>query len=105
VDESVYAALAAGAAGVPAQGHPATGDRRGRARGRRRHGHPLPAVTATLIDSSVERKTAPQRAAALQRVATLSDREQEVLRLLTELYLTNRTQAAISPTRPALLEG
>jgi DNA-binding NarL/FixJ family response regulator len=69
----------------------------------------------------VERKTAPQRAAALQRVATLSDREQEVLRLLgtgessaektyvsrllTEHDLTNRTQAAVLAHEAGLLEG
>ena len=41
-----------------------------------------PAVTATLIDSYVERRAAPRRAAALERVAALSEREREVLRLL-----------------------
>jgi hypothetical protein len=38
-------------------------------------------------------------------VATLSDREQEVLGLLGEPDLTNRTQAAILAHEAGLLEG
>ena len=92
-----------------------------------------PAVTATLIDSYVERRAVPRRAAALEKVAALSDREKEVLRLLgtgesnadlarqlfvseatvktyvsrllTKLGLANRTQAAILAHEAGLLEG
>ena len=81
----------------------------------------------------MERKAAPRRAAALERVDTLSDREREELRLLgtgesnaelarrlfvreatvktyvsrllTKLDLANRTQAAILAHEAGLLEG
>jgi DNA-binding NarL/FixJ family response regulator len=92
-----------------------------------------PAVTATLIESYVDRRAAPRRAQALRRVATLSEREQEVLRLLgtgksnaelaqklfvseatvktyvsrllTKLELANRTQATILAHEAGLLES
>ncbi len=92
-----------------------------------------PKVTATLIDSYVDRRAAPRRAAALRRITELSDREREVLqllgsgqsnaelakrlfvseatvktyvsRLLTKLDLTNRTQAAILAHEAGLLDG
>jgi DNA-binding NarL/FixJ family response regulator len=92
-----------------------------------------PAVTATLINSYVERRAAPRRAAALRKVAELSDREREVLRLLgtgkanaelakllfvseatvktyvsrllSKLDLANRTQAAILAHEAGLLES
>jgi DNA-binding NarL/FixJ family response regulator len=90
-------------------------------------------VTATLITSYVQRRAAPKRAAALGRVAELSARERDVLRLLatgesnaelarqlfvseatvktyvsrllTKLDLANRTQAAILAHEAGLLEG
>jgi DNA-binding NarL/FixJ family response regulator len=133
VDEYVYAALAAGAAGFLLKDTPPreiAAAVRAVADGTATLS---PAVTATLIDSYVDRRAAPRRAAALQRVATLSDREQEVLRLLgtgesnadlarrlvvseatvktygsrllTKLDLTNRTQAAILAHEAGLLEG
>src|SRR4051794_27054805 len=133
VDEYVYAALAAGAAGFLLKDTPPreiAAAVRAVADGTATLS---PAVTTTLIDSYVERKAAPRRAAALQRVATLSDREREVLRLLgtgesnaelgrqlfvseatvktyvsrllTKLDLTNRTQAAILAHEAGLLEG
>ncbi|CCH87232.1 Two-component signal transduction response regulator [Modestobacter italicus] len=133
VDEYVYAALAAGAAGFLLKDTPPreiASAVRAVADGTATLS---PAVTATLIDSYVDRRAAPRRAAALQRVATLSDREQEVLRLLgtgesnadlarrlivseatvktyvsrllTKLDLTNRTQAAILAHEAGLLEG
>ncbi len=133
VDEYVYAALAAGAAGYLLKDTPPreiAAAVRAVADGTATLS---PAVTATLIDSYVDRRAAPRRAAALQRVATLSDREQEVLRLLgtggsnadlarrlivseatvktyvsrllTKLDLTNRTQAAILAHEAGLLEG
>ena len=133
VDDYVYAALAAGAAGFLLKDTPPreiAAAVRAVADGTATLS---PAVTATLIDSYVDRRAAPRRAAALQRVATLSDREQEVLRLLgtgesnadlarrlvvseatvktyvsrllTKLDLTNRTQAAILAHEAGLLEG
>jgi DNA-binding NarL/FixJ family response regulator len=133
VDEYVYAALAAGAAGFLLKDTPPreiAAAVRAVADGTATLS---PAVTATLIDSYVDRRAAPRRAAALQRVATLSDREQEVLRLLgtgesnadlarrlivseatvktyvsrllTKLDLTNRTQAAILAHEAGLLDG
>ena len=133
VDEYVYAALAAGAAGFLLKDTPPreiAAAVRAVADGTATLS---PAVTATLIDSYVDRRAAPRRAAALQRVATLSEREQEVLRLLgtgesnaelarrlfvseatvktyvsrllTKLDLTNRTQAAILAHEAGLLEG
>jgi DNA-binding NarL/FixJ family response regulator len=133
VDEYVYAALAAGAAGFLLKDTPPrqiAAAVRAVADGTATLS---PAVTATLIDSYVERKAAPRRAAALERVVTLSDREREVLtllgsgesnaelarrlfvseatvktyvsRLLTKLDLTNRTQAAILAHEAGLLEG
>jgi DNA-binding NarL/FixJ family response regulator len=133
LDEYVYAALAAGAAGFLLKDTPPreiAAAVRAVADGTATLS---PAVTATLIDSYVERKAAPRRAAALERVAQLSDREREVLRLLgtgqpnaelarrlfvseatvktyvsrllTKLDLTNRTQAAILAHEAGLLEG
>jgi DNA-binding NarL/FixJ family response regulator len=133
VDEYVYAALAAGAAGFLLKDTPPrqiAAAVRAVADGTATLS---PAVTATLIDSYVERKAAPKRAAALEKVAGLSDREQEVLRLLgtgesnadlarqlfvseatvktyvsrllTKLDLANRTQAAILAHEAGLLEG
>ncbi|MGY1733861.1 response regulator transcription factor [Geodermatophilus sp. SYSU D01045] len=133
VDEYVYAALAAGAAGFLLKDTPpreiATAVRAvadGTAT-------LSPAVTAGLIASYVDSRATPRRAEALQRVATLSDREREVLtllgsggsnaelagrlfvseatvktyvsRLLTKLDLANRTQAAILAHEAGLLEG
>jgi DNA-binding NarL/FixJ family response regulator len=133
VDEYVYAALAAGAAGFLLKDTPPreiAAAVRAVADGTATLS---PAVTATLIDSYVERKAAPRRAAALEKVGALSDREREVLRLLgtgesnadlarqlfvseatvktyvsrllTKLDLTNRTQAAILAHEAGLLEG
>jgi len=133
LDEYVYAALAAGAAGFLLKDTPPreiAAAVRAVADGTATLS---PAVTATLIDSYVERKAAPRRAAALERVAQLSDREREVLRLLgtgepnaelarrlfvseatvktyvsrllTKLDLANRTQAAILAHEAGLLEG
>jgi DNA-binding NarL/FixJ family response regulator len=133
VDEYVYAALAAGAAGFLLKDTPpreiATAVRAvadGTAT-------LSPAVTTTLIDSYVDRRAAPRRADALRRIAELSDREREVLallgsggsnaelartlfvseatvktyvsRLLTKLDLANRTQAAILAHEAGLLDG
>jgi len=133
LDEYVYAALAAGAAGFLLKDTPPreiAAAVRAVADGTATLS---PAVTATLIDSYVERKAAPRRAAALERVAALSDREREVLRLLgtgesnadlarrlyvseatvktyvsrllTKLDLANRTQAAILAHEAGLLES
>jgi DNA-binding NarL/FixJ family response regulator len=133
LDEYVYAALAAGAAGFLLKDTPpreiATAVRAvadGTAT-------LSPAVTATLIDSYVDRRAAPRRTEALQRIAGLSEREREVLqllgsggsnaelahrlfvseatvktyvsRLLTKLELVNRTQAAILAHEAGLLDG
>jgi DNA-binding NarL/FixJ family response regulator len=90
-------------------------------------------VTAALIESYVDRRAAPRRTAARERLAALSDREREVLRLLAtgesnaelarqlfvseatvktyvsrllaKLDLANRTQAAILAHEAGLLEG
>jgi DNA-binding NarL/FixJ family response regulator len=133
VDEYVYAALAAGAAGFLLKDTPPrqiAAAVRAVADGTATLS---PAVTATLIDSYVERRAVPRRAAALEKVGTLSDREAEVLkllgsgesnaelarqlfvseatvktyvsRLLTKLDLANRTQAAILAHEAGLLEG
>jgi DNA-binding NarL/FixJ family response regulator len=133
LDEYVYAALAAGAAGFLLKDTPPreiAAAVRAVADGTATLS---PAVTATLIDSYVERKAAPRRAAALAKVQTLSEREQEVLRLLgtgepnaelakqlfvseatvktyvsrllTKLDLANRTQAAILAHEAGLLES
>jgi len=112
VDDYVYAALAAGAAGFLLKDTP-------------------PRVTAALIESYVDKKAAPRKAQALRRIRELSDREREVLqllgsgesnaelakrlyvseatvktyvsRLLTKLGLANRTQAAILAHEAGLL--
>ena len=133
VDEYVYAALAAGAAGFLLKDTPPreiAAAVRAVADGTATLS---PAVTATLIESYVDRRAAPRRAAAQRRVAALSDREREVLqllgtgdsnaelaqklyvseatvktyvsRLLTKLELTNRTQAAILAHEAGLLES
>jgi DNA-binding NarL/FixJ family response regulator len=133
VDEYVYAALAAGAAGFLLKDTPPreiAAAVRAVADGTATLS---PAVTATLIDSYVDRRAAPRRAEALRRAETLSDREREVLtllgsggsnaelagrlfvseatvktyvsRLLTKLDLANRTQAAILAHEAGLLEG
>ena len=133
LDEYVYAALAAGAAGFLLKDTPPrqiAAAVRAVADGTATLS---PAVTATLIDSYVERRSAPRRAEALRRLDALSDREREVLtlvgtgepnaviagrlfvseatvktyvsRLLTKLDLANRTQAAILAHEAGLLEG
>jgi DNA-binding NarL/FixJ family response regulator len=131
VDEYVYAALAAGAAGFLLKDTPPreiAAAVRAVADGTATLS---PKVTAALIDSYVDRKAAPRRAEALRRLAGLSDREREVLtllgtgdsnadlakklivseatvktyvsRLLTKLDLANRTQAAILAHEAGLL--
>jgi DNA-binding NarL/FixJ family response regulator len=133
VDEYVYAALAAGAAGFLLKDTPPreiAAAVRAVADGT---ASLSPAVTAALIDSYVERRAAPRRADALRKVEGLSDREREVLqllgsgesnaelarrlfvseatvktyvsRLLAKLDLANRTQAAILAHEAGLLEG
>jgi DNA-binding NarL/FixJ family response regulator len=133
VDEYVYAALAAGAAGFLLKDTPPreiAAAVRAVADGTATLS---PAVTATLIESYVDRRAAPRRAQALRRVAALSDREREVLqllgtgdsnaelaqklyvseatvktyvsRLLAKLELANRTQAAILAHEAGLLES
>jgi DNA-binding NarL/FixJ family response regulator len=133
VDEYVHAALAAGAAGFLLKDTPPrqiAAAVRAVADGTATLS---PAVTATLIRDYVDRRAAPRRAAALERVGTLSDREREVLRLLgtgdsnaelarqlfvseatvktyvsrllTKLDLANRTQAAILAHEAGLLDG
>ncbi|WP_231486818.1 response regulator transcription factor [Candidatus Blastococcus massiliensis] len=123
VDEYVYGALAAGAAGFLLKDTPPrqiAAAVRAVADGTATLS---PRVTAQLIDSYVDRRAAPRRAAALRKVEALSDREREVLallgtggsnaelgkrlfvseatvktyvsRLLTKLELANRTRAAI----------
>jgi DNA-binding NarL/FixJ family response regulator len=133
VDEYVHAALAAGAAGFLLKDTPprqiaeavrAVADGTATL---------SPAVTAGLIDAYVRQRAAPRRAEAERRVATLSNREREVLRLLatggsnadlaarlyvteatvktyvsrllTKLELANRTQAAILAHEAGLLEA
>jgi DNA-binding NarL/FixJ family response regulator len=133
LDEYVYAALAAGAAGFLLKDTPPrqiAAAVRAVADGTATLS---PAVTATLINSYVDRRAAPRRAEALRRIAELSDREREVLqllgsggsnaelaqqlyvseatvktyvsRLLAKLGLANRTQAAILAHEAGLLEG
>jgi DNA-binding NarL/FixJ family response regulator len=133
VDEYVYAALAAGAAGFLLKDTPPrqiAAAVRAVADGT---ASLSPAVTTTLIDSYVGRKAVPRRVEALRKVDGLSDREREVLvllgsgesnaelakrlfvseatvktyvsRLLTKLDIANRTQAAILAHEAGLLEG
>jgi DNA-binding NarL/FixJ family response regulator len=133
LDEYVYAALAAGAAGFLLKDTPPreiAAAVRAVADGTATLS---PAVTAALIDSYVDRRAAPRRAEAQRRIADLSDREREVLqllgsgesnaelarrlyvseatvktyvsRLLTKLDLANRTQAAILAHEAGLLEN
>ena len=133
VDEYVYAALAAGAAGFLLKDTPPrqiAAAVRAVADGT---ASLSPAVTTTLIESYVERKAVPRRVEALRKVEGLSDREREVLvllgsgesnaelarrlfvseatvktyvsRLLTKLDIANRTQAAILAHEAGLLEG
>jgi DNA-binding NarL/FixJ family response regulator len=133
VDEYVYAALAAGAAGFLLKDTPPreiAAAVRAVADGTATLS---PAVTSALIESYVDRRAAPRRAEALRRLADLSDREREVLallgsgdsnaelakklyvseatvktyvsRLLTKLDLANRTQAAILAHEAGLLES
>jgi DNA-binding NarL/FixJ family response regulator len=133
VDEYVYAALAAGAAGFLLKDTPPreiAAAVRAVADGT---ASLSPAVTATLIASYVDRKAVPRRVEALRKVHGLSDREREVLvllgsgesnaelakrlfvseatvktyvsRLLTKLDIANRTQAAILAHEAGLLEG
>ncbi|SDD41486.1 two component transcriptional regulator, LuxR family [Geodermatophilus telluris] len=132
-DEYVYAALAAGAAGFLLKDTPPreiAAAVRAVADGTATLS---PKVTATLIESYVDRRAAPRRAQALRRIRELSDREREVLqllgsgesnaelarrlfvseatvktyvsRLLAKLDLANRTQAAILAHEAGLLEG
>ncbi len=132
VDEYVYAALAAGAAGFLLKDTPPreiAAAVRAVADGTATLS---PAVTAALIEAYVDRRAAPRRAEAQRRIADLSDREREVLhllgsgesnaelakrlfvseatvktyvsRLLTKLDLANRTQAAILAHEAGLLE-
>ena len=132
VDEYVYAALAAGAAGFLLKDTPPreiAAAVRAVADGTATLS---PAVTRNLIDSYVDRAATPRRTAARARLAELSDREQEVLRLvgrgesnaaigrelfvseatvktyvsrlLAKLELANRTQAAILAHEAGLLE-
>jgi DNA-binding NarL/FixJ family response regulator len=133
VDEYVYAALAAGAGGFLLKDTPPreiAAAVRAVADGTATLS---PAVTSKLIDSYVDRAAAPRRTAARRRLAELSDREQEVLRLvgrgepnatiakqlfvseatvktyvsrlLAKLDLANRTQAAILAHEAGLLES
>ena len=133
VDEYVYAALAAGAAGFLLKDTPPreiAAAVRAVADGTATLS---PAVTATLIESYVDKAAAPRKAQALRQIADLSDREREVLqllgtgdsnadlarklfvseatvktyvsRLLAKLDLANRTQAAILAHEAGLLEG
>jgi DNA-binding NarL/FixJ family response regulator len=133
LDEYVYAALAAGAAGFLLKDTPPrqiAAAVRAVADGTATLS---PAVTAALIESYVDRRAAPRRTAARERLAALSDREREVLRLLAtgesnaelarqlfvseatvktyvsrllaKLDLANRTQAAILAHEAGLLEG
>ena len=133
MDEYVYAALAAGAAGFLLKDTPPreiAAAVRAVADGTATLS---PAVTAALIDSYVDRRAAPRKAEAQRRIAELSDREREVLqllgsggsnadlakrlfvseatvktyvsRLLTKLDIANRTQAAILAHEAGLLDG
>jgi DNA-binding NarL/FixJ family response regulator len=133
VDEYVYAALAAGAAGFLLKDTPPreiAAAVRAIADGTATLS---PKVTAQLIESYVDKKAAPRKAQALRKLSGLSDRERDVLRLLgtgesnaelarqlfvseatvktyvsrllAKLDLTNRTQAAILAHEAGLLEG
>jgi DNA-binding NarL/FixJ family response regulator len=132
-DEYVYSALAAGAAGFLLKDTPPreiAAAVRSVADGTATLS---PAVTSKLIDSYVDRAAAPRRTAARRRLAELSEREREVLRLvgrgesnaiiakqlfvseatvktyvsrlLGKLDLANRTQAAILAHEAGLLES
>jgi DNA-binding NarL/FixJ family response regulator len=132
-DEYVYAALAAGAAGFLLKDTPPreiAAAVRAVADGTATLS---PKVTATLIESYVDKRAAPRKAQALRRIKELSDREREVLtllgsgesnaelakqlfvseatvktyvsRLLAKLDLANRTQAAILAHEAGLLKG
>jgi DNA-binding NarL/FixJ family response regulator len=133
VDEYVYGALAAGAAGFLLKDTPPreiAAAVRAVADGTAALS---PAVTDTLIQSYVDRAATPRRAEARSRLAELSEREVDVLklvgrgesnaeigrqlfvseatvktyvsRLLAKLELANRTQAAILAHEAGLLEG
>ncbi|MGY2067117.1 response regulator transcription factor [Blastococcus sp. SYSU DS0619] len=133
VDEYVHAALAAGAGGFLLKDTPPrqiAAAVRAVADGTATLS---PAVTAAIIESYVDKRAAPRKAEALQRIAGLSDREREVLallgtgepnaelakrlfvseatvktyvsRLLAKLDLANRTQAAILAHEAGLLDG
>ena len=133
VDDYVYSALAAGAAGFLLKDTPPreiAAAVRAVADGTATLS---PKVTATLIESFVDKKAAPRKAHALRRIRELSEREREVLkllgsgesnadlakklyvseatvktyvsRLLAKLGLANRTQAAILAHEAGLLEG
>jgi DNA-binding NarL/FixJ family response regulator len=133
LDEYVYAALAAGAAGFLLKDTPPrqiAAAVRSVADGTATLS---PAVTAALIDAYVDRRAAPRRAEAQRRVAGISERELEVLtllgggepnagiagrlfvseatvktyvsRLLGKLELANRTQAAILAHEAGLLDS
>ena len=132
-DEYVYAALAAGAAGFLLKDTPPreiAAAVRAVAEGTATLS---PAVTSKLIDSYVDRAATPRRLRARRRLAELSERELEVLRLvgrgeanatiarelfvseatvktyvsrlLGKLELANRTQAAILAHEAGLLES
>lgn len=132
-DEYVYAALAAGAAGFLLKDTPPR-DIAAAVRAVAEGTATLsPAVTSKLIDAYVDRAAAPRRQHARRRLAELSDREREVLRLvgrgeanatiarelfvseatvktyvsrlLAKLDLANRTQAAILAHEAGLLES
>jgi DNA-binding NarL/FixJ family response regulator len=93
-DEFVYAALAAGAAGFLLKDTPPR-DIAAAVRAVADGTATLsPKVTATLIESYVDRRAAPRRAAALQLVGTLSDREREVLALLCSGGVRRRARPA-----------
>jgi DNA-binding NarL/FixJ family response regulator len=133
VDDYVYAALAAGAAGFLLKDTPPreiAAAVRAVADGTATLS---PKVTAQLIDSYVDKKAAPRKSQALRRLRELSERELEVLRLLgsgesnaelakqlyvseatvktyvsrllAKLDLANRTQAAILAHEAGLLDG
>jgi len=133
VDDYVYAALAAGAAGFLLKDTPPreiAAAVRAVADGTATLS---PKVTAKLIESYVDEKAAPRKAQALRQIRELSDRERQVLqllgtgesnadlakklfvseatvktyvsRLLAKLDLANRTQAAILAHEAGLLEN
>jgi DNA-binding NarL/FixJ family response regulator len=133
VDEYVYAALAAGAAGFLLKDTPPreiAAAVRAVADGTATLSQK---VTAKLIQSYVDKAAAPRKSQALHRIRDLSEREREVLlllgtgesnadlakklfvseatvktyvsRLLAKLDLANRTQAAILAHEAGLLDG